>query len=105
MPDTQIELTEEEFDEQYPLVENHLDPHASWTFGDGRGCLFGTRSEEFAFVRSQDPRTIWTLVDTDTDDQVVLSGLHFVNRVGYLVSKVPVSDGTTIEVLITNNQL
>ena len=37
-----IELTEDEFDEQYPLVANHLNPNATWGIVDGKGCLFET---------------------------------------------------------------
>lgn len=100
-----IGLSESEFERQYPLVRNHLDPHASWSFDEGPGCLFGTRGDEFAFVRSQHPRTVWTLVDTDGDRHTVISGLHFVNRLGYLVSQVPVPERTRIEVTIIDNQL
>ncbi len=103
MTDTLIELTEEQFDEQFPLLTNHLNRHASWAYGEGGGCLFETYGEELAFVRQQDPRTIWTLVDADGDDQAVISGFHFVNRVGYLVSQVPVPEGVSIEVRIPNN--
>jgi hypothetical protein len=95
-----IELTEDEFDASYPLRTNHLNPHASWTYGDDRGCLFETYGEELDFVRQQDPRTIWTFVDGDDGDQYLLSGFHFVNRIGYLLSTVPVPEETDIEVRI-----
>ena len=36
-----ILLTEEEFDQQYPLLVNHLVQDATWTFDEGPGCLFG----------------------------------------------------------------
>lgn len=104
MTDTIINLTEDEFDEQYPLIENHFDPHATWAFDDGRGCLFGTYGEEVRFVSRQDPRRIWTLVDGDDGNQYVISGFHFVNRIGYLVSKTPAPEGVTIEVPIINDQ-
>lgn len=97
---TPIELSEEEFDARYPLLINHLNPSASWAFGDGPGCLFETYGEELEFVQRQDPRTVWTLVDGDDGDQYLVSGLHFVNRIGYLVSTVPVPDDTDIEVHI-----
>lgn len=63
MTHTLIELTEDEFDAKYPLRVNHLNPHASWAFGDSRGCVFETYGEELNFVRCQDPATVWTLVD------------------------------------------
>jgi hypothetical protein len=94
------EMTEDEFDAQYPLITNHINPNASWAFGDGPGCLFETYDEELAFVRSQDARTIWTLVDGDDGSQYVISGYHVVNRIGYLISTIPFPDDADIEVPI-----
>jgi hypothetical protein len=95
-----LEISEEAFDEQYPLLTNHLNPNASWAFSDTGGCLFETYGEELAFVRQQNRRYVWTFLDGDDGDQYVASGLHFVNRIGYLISKVPVPDGVFIEVRI-----
>lgn len=95
-----VAMTEDEFDDQYPLVPNRLNPTASWAFGDGPGCLFETYGEEIAFVLSQNPRTIWTLVDGDDGNQYVLSGYHLVNRIGYLISKIPFPEDADIEVSI-----
>jgi hypothetical protein len=93
-----IELTEDEFDEQYPLVENHLNPNASWAIGQGKGCLFETYGQELDFVRQQDPRCIWTFIDGDDGGTYVASGFHFVNRIGYLLSREPIPENTFIEV-------
>jgi hypothetical protein len=41
---------------------------------------------------------VWTLVDGDDGDQYLLSGFHFVNRIGYLVSTVAVPEGLDINV-------
>lgn len=95
---TLIELTEDEFDDRFKLVPNHINRNATWAFGDGPGCLFETYGDEFAFVRQQDPLTVWTLVDGDDGDMYVLNGLHLVNRIGYLISTVLVSDCLTIQV-------
>jgi hypothetical protein len=100
---TPLEITEDEFDTRYPLVANHLNPNASWGFGDRPGCLFETYGEELTFVRSQDPRTIWTLVDGDDGDQYVLSGYHLVNRIGYLISTIPFPADADILVCIPSN--
>ena len=93
-------ITEDEFDKRYPLVTNHINPNASWAFGNGPGCLFETYGEELAFVRSQNPRTVWTLVDGDDGNQYVITGYHFVNRIGYLISTIPFPEDTDIEVPI-----
>ncbi len=95
-----ITLTEEEFDTEFPLVENHLNPHASWAINDDQGCLFETYGEEFEFVRQQDPARIWTITDGDDGNLYVVNGLHFVNRVGYLISRDAVPDGIAFEVHI-----
>ncbi len=95
-----IELTEDEFDKRYPLRTNHLNPHATWAFGDAGGCLFETFGEELDFVRKQHPSTVWTLVDGEDGDMYVHSGMHFVNRIGYLVSLAAVPEGVDIQVHI-----
>lgn len=100
MSDVLITLTEEGFDAKFPLIENHLNPQATWGFGDGRGCLFETFGDEFDFVRRQNPATVWTIVDGDDGDWYIVNGLHFVNRVGYLISRESVPDGLAVEVHI-----
>lgn len=89
-----IEMAEDEFESQYPLLQNRLNPNTSWM-----GCLFETYGEEMDFVRQQHPATIWTLIESD-DGDLIVSGCWWVNRIGYFVSTVPVPEGTTIEVLI-----
>ncbi len=98
MSDNFIELTQDEFDNRYPLKFNHLNPSAGWALGEGRGCLFETHGEEYAFVMRQDPRRVWTLLDGDDGDMYLINGVRFVNRVGYLLSTIPVPDAVTIQV-------
>jgi hypothetical protein len=93
-----ILLTEDEFDRQYTLRSNHLNPNASWALGEGPGCLFETYGEELEFVRRQDPLTVWTLVDGDNGAIVLISGMHLVNRIGYLLSTIPAPKDIQIEV-------
>jgi hypothetical protein len=100
MTHTLIEITEDDFNTRYPLRTNHLNPHASWASGEAGGCLFETFGEELDFVRRQDPATVWTLVDGEDGDQYLLSGIHLVNRLGYLVSLTPVPEGVDIQVRI-----
>jgi hypothetical protein len=99
MTTTCLELTEDQFAEQYPLRTNHLNPHAAWEDEHG-GCLFETYGEELAFVRQQDPRTVWTLIDGDDGDLYLLSGFHCVNRIGYLLSETPLPEGVEVSVRI-----
>ena len=77
-------LTEEQFDERFPLVTNHLDTNAACD-----GCMFETYGAELDFVRQQNPDCIWTLLTDDDGLLCLSSGYHFVNRLGYLISTVP----------------
>ena len=54
---TPLEMTEDEFDTRYPLVINHLNPNASWGFGDGPvACLRPTaRSLPSSAARTPEP--------------------------------------------------
>ena len=99
MTTTEIEITDDEFDATYQLRPNHLNPNASWAI-DGVGYLFETYGKELDFVRRQDPRTVWTVLDGDDGDIYVVSGYHFVNRIGYLVSTVPIPSDQFIQVRI-----
>ena len=98
-----IILTEDEFDRRYQLLPNHLNPNASWATGDGPGCLFETYGDEFAFVRRQDPGTVWTLIDGDSGGLWLVSGMHFVNRIGYLLSTTAVPEDPVIEVQLDSD--
>ena len=101
MTEVFIEMTEGEFDQRFPLVTNHINPNAGWAFGDsGGGCLFETYGDEFAFVKRYAPIKVWTLVDGEDGDAYVISGLHYVNRIGYLLSREPIPPGLTIQVHI-----
>ncbi len=104
MSDHIIEISEDEFDQRYPLVTNHLNPQASWAIGDGPGCLFETYGEEWEFVRRQDVRFVWTLIDGDDGDMYLVSGFHRVNRVGYLISRKSIPEGTSIQVHLPMSQ-
>jgi hypothetical protein len=81
-------LTEDEFDEMFELIENHLDDNASFD-----GCMFETYGEELEFVRekAKENRVI-TIVDGDNGNLFYTSGYHLVNRLGYLVTKEPLPD-------------
>ena len=59
MSDDFIELTEEEFDDRYPLKPNHLNASAGWAIGDAAESAF-EQDERF------DPgRALRTLVDDE----------------------------------------
>lgn len=54
------------------------------------GCVFETFGPELDAVRAADPACVWTLVSSDDDDGLyLLTGCHFVNRLGYLITERP----------------
>ena len=80
------EWTEDEFDDRVTLIPNHLNAAAGWTNASGQGCLFETHGDELEFVLRQDPQRIWTLLDDEYGELYLLSGCHYVNRIGYLLT-------------------
>ncbi len=98
MTTTFIELTEEAFDEQFRTLPNHLNPTAPWDQGDAQGCLFETYGEEYEFIKSHDQSRVWTLVDNNDGTMNIISGLRWINRLGYLITQKPWPAGATVEV-------
>lgn len=94
---TIITLTEDEFVDNFQPVRNHLNPNASFDWGGGFGTLFETYGEEAQFIASQPNEHVWTLLDTD-EGLCIVSGWHFVNRLGYFVAKQPISVHVSYEV-------
>lgn len=95
-----VQLSEDDFAAQFRPLRNHIDPHASYDWGDGYGTLFETFGEELEFVMQQPSQNVWTLLSLDTGDYTA-SGLHFVNRYGYFVCEVPTPEGVMFEVALT----
>lgn len=95
-----LSLTEEEFEERFSLIPNHFDDNASFD-----GCLFETYGEEIDFVieMAKQNRVI-TIIESDEDScngaceacecspsLTYISGYHFVNRIGYLITTEPIT--------------
>jgi hypothetical protein len=77
------------WEEKYQPLKNHID-------SDGFD-KFETYGAELEFVRAQDPRHIWTLVDGDDGNLYIVNGYHLVNRINYFVTEVPF-EGEFLEV-------
>lgn len=98
--DTFIELSFEDWIEQYKPITNHIDPHASFQDEEGNGLMFETYGDEVEFVKSQSPDKIWMYGDGDDGGSYIWSGWGFVNRLGYFITEVPCPDGLTIQVQV-----
>ena len=48
-----------------------------------------TYGEDFKIVRRQDSAFVWTVVDGDSGAQWITTGVHYVNRVCYLITEKP----------------
>jgi hypothetical protein len=70
----------DDFSDRYTLVKNPID--ASAALG---GCAFGWIGEEWETVRNAAPENVWTLIECE-DLWWISPGLHYVNRLGYLVT-------------------
>ena len=87
-----VELSYDQFVEMFKPVKNHIDSNASFD-----GLLYETHGAELEYVRSCPTETVWTVLDCD-ECQVITSGYHHVNRLGYIVCDVAVADGLHFDV-------
>ncbi len=87
-------ITEDQFDTEFQPQPNMLNPNASWD-----GCLYETYGEDLSHVSGTDPHHVWTWVEGDKGEYLV-SGLHYVNRLGYLITARPWSNGSDYLVLL-----
>jgi hypothetical protein len=86
-PEWEQEL--EAWEEKYQPLKNHITGE-----DDDK---FETYGAELDFVRAQDPKYIWTLVDGDDGNLYIVNGYHLVNRINYFVTNLPF-EGEFLEV-------
>lgn len=77
------QLTTDQWEAKYKPITNHLSADASWN-----GLMFETYDAEFDFVREQPDNRVWTWVDGE-DGTYLITGIAFVNRIGYFVTTEP----------------
>lgn len=77
----------------YKPVPNPIDDNASFD-----GFMLETSGPEFILACTQPEAHVWTVLDCD-GSTVIGSGLHHVNRLGYIITEKPVPSNTHIEVL------
>ena len=85
MAGNQIVFHEDVF---YEHFKPFLHPKAQHKIWGGHGLE--TFGKDLEIVRSHDPACVWTVVDgASGDDQWIIPGLHFVNRLCYLTTAIP----------------
>ena len=77
-------LHEDTFYEYFKPIR-HADAHYNIWGGHG----LETFGEDFEIVRCCDPAFVWTVVDGESGDQWITTGVHYVNRVCYLITENP----------------
>jgi hypothetical protein len=91
------QLTMDDFDNKYTTQYNQVElkkfqamedtgnllPDDMCSFG---GCMYETFGEDLECVRRTDNKYIWTIVDGDDGDLLIIAGFHIVNRFGYLIT-------------------
>jgi hypothetical protein len=97
-----IELTEEEWFEQFKPIPNHIDENASFQTDEGVGYMFETYGEELEFIEQQPSNTVWTYGDGDSGNSYIWSGQKIINRIGYFVTTVPFDESKDYQMLLTS---
>jgi hypothetical protein len=90
------EITEDQFNKDFKLIENHIDLNASFD-----NCMFETFGLELLFVTEMSElNRVITIIESDGDEldkegyltpnMYYASGMHHVNRIGYLITEEPI---------------
>ena len=96
-----FKITDEIFDEKYQPEFNHIMAAQLPQYAFEDTCPFGgtmyeTFGEELDYIKklcSEDQgNRIWTVLEGDSGDLFIQAGVHFVNRMGYIVTKEPWED-------------
>jgi hypothetical protein len=99
-----IELTEDEWFEQFKPMPNYLDDNASFHDGE-HGYMFETYGKELEFVKAQDPNRIWTYCDGDDSGTYIFQGMRIVNRIGYFVTALPFNGNKDYQIQISSDDI
>lgn len=87
-------MTEDEFYEKFNPVKNHLNDNASFD-----GCMFETFGEEikYVFELSKKEKRVWTIIEGENNSLYYITGFHYVNRLGFLVTEEPYEEEIEVE--------
>ena len=100
----QVTMTEDDFYEKYNPIKNPFFKNPEDCPFDG--TYFETYGPELDFVTdcrtiNKDKYQIWTIIEVE-GNMYYVSGYHFVNRFGYLLTPEFVPEDTEIEVKLDN---
>ena len=78
------------WEKKYQPIQNHFNKNAGLA-----GIMFETYGDEVDFVKATaktNPNLVWTWIDCEEGKHYLVAGWHFVNRIGYVITKEPWSD-------------
>lgn len=82
----------EAFEKEFKPKKNHLVPT--------NGYNYETYGDEVAYIKSLDPKYVWTWVEGDMSSLLV-NGMAYVNRFSYHVCEVPWDENVDYQVLLS----
>jgi hypothetical protein len=88
-------LTYDDWRDAYRPIPNALRSAAPFD-----GLMFETFGPERDAVAASDPACVWTIVDGEDESLWVLSGCHFVNRLGYFITERPWAGAKPVEIAL-----
>jgi len=95
-------MTYLEFIKKFKPISNEIEGSETASLG---GTMFSLDVESMEHVKSYKYNNIWTVVEADDEDSdiewYIVSGMRFVNTIGYLVTEV--SWNTEYTILIPSN--
>ena len=68
-----------EWTDHYTAIPNHIHPN--------EGNRFEFYGEDWEYIQAQDSNHVWTVVEDDHGELSIIKGIHWVNRLFYVVSK------------------
>lgn len=99
MTTTLLNIDEDTFRETFRPRPNHLNFVSGFDFGDGC-CLFTSYGKELRHVFAQRRGHVWTVIEDNSGALHIESGLHIVNRIGFLITGNPVEAGLAYSVAL-----
>lgn len=98
---THKQISWEEFEETYRPIQNHISHRQEFN-----GWLFETYGKDLEYIEGLEAnhekygaKNVWTIIDDDNGDSVIISGYHYVNRQGYIITDIPWEKDFSIEVI------
>lgn len=95
-------MTYEQWVQVFKPIKNHFNELAPLD-----GTMFETFDRELQHVRQANEDNIWTLVEGDENEWILVNGFHFVNRVGYVITEVPFvarPDMPTLDIVVDDGE-